>query len=138
MTLILIFVVLVGAGVSGYWLLNKSGSSPGNVLNTGPQNTLDTYCDGLKNKNAQELYNTLDAAHQKQTSVDEIQQTLDDLTASGGVKSCTYNNVQINGSTATATMTITLGSSGDKPYSAPFKLTKENGDWKLSAATMKG
>lgn len=123
---IVVIILLVAVAGGGYYVYN-------NVLNS-PSKTLAAYCDGLKTSNATELYNQLDAADQQQTSVSKIQQSLTLLSALGGIKDCTYTNVQQNGSTATATVTITYGGPiGSK--SEPINLIKENGAWKLQSST---
>jgi len=118
---IIILLLLVGGGVGGYYIYNK-------VINT-PAKTLAAYCDGLKTGNAQELYNTEAAAEQQKDSVSQIQKALAVFALVGGVKDCTYTNIQENGSTATATMTITFGEG--QPTSGTVHLISENGSWKL-------
>ena len=125
---IIVLVVLFVLGVVSYNVLKGAGGPLTAVINP-PQKTLAAYCDALKTGNAQEMYDTLDSSSQKQTSVQKIQKGLSAIALLGGVKDCTYSNVQVNGTNATATITITFGST--PAQNAPAKLVLENNSWKF-------
>lgn len=121
-TLVIVLVVLVGGGGAGAYLLTRST----------PQKTLAAYCDGLKTNNAQEIYNSLSARDQTQTSVSKIQTGLQGLTLlTGGITGCDVSNVQESGSTATATITLTPARGQAQTTTA--HLVNENGQWKVEA-----
>lgn len=126
-TLVVVLLVVIGGGGAGVYFF-ANGSTP--------QKTLNAYCDGLMKGNAQEIHDQLDSAQQAKpdNSVSNIQKGLTALKDPliGGIKNCTVSNVQVNGSTATGVVTITLGVG--KPTSETDTLIKENGTWKLDSS----
>ena len=99
-----------------------------------PQQTLQDYCTAFEHGDAQGLYNTLSTAAQGHTSVSEIQTGFQELTLlTGGITNCTMNNLQANGSSATATVTFTPvhGQAG----SVNIQLVAESGAWKIDSST---
>ncbi len=118
---IVVILVLVGGGGGFYYFQIRST----------PQKTLAAYCDGFKTNNAQEIYDTGSAKDQAQTSVSKIQTGLKALTLlTGGITSCTFDNVQENGSNATASLTVTASHLPPAPP-ATVHLINENGQWKI-------
>ncbi len=122
---VVLLLVLVAAGaVAGFYYYKTNISST-------PQKTLAAYCDGLKNNNAPELYNQLDASQQKKTTIADVQKglVLLDTPLIGGIKECTVGAVQENGSIATGVVTIVLGIG--RSQTATTTLVLENGVWKI-------
>lgn len=123
--LVVLLLLLVGGGVAGYLVLRST-----------PEKTLQAYCTALLNNDAQGVYNQLSAHAQSQTSVAKISQGLQTLSDPriGGFKTCTYSNVQQNGSSATATIKYTVGNTLVPPLTSNDVLIDENGTWKLDRA----
>jgi len=122
--IVLAFVIIAGA-VGAYLYVNRST----------PNKTLTAYCNAIKNGDAQGAYNQLSTRAKSKTSVAQISQALQIINSPllGGIKDCTVSNVQENGSTATATVTITPNKG--KALNAPAKLLDENGTWKIDNTT---
>lgn len=118
--LVLAFVIIAGA-VGAYLYVNRST----------PDKTLTAYCTAIKNGDAQGAYDQLSTRAKSKTSVAQISQALQIINSPliGGIKDCTFSNVQENGSTATATVTITPNKG--KALNAPAQLLDENGTWKV-------
>jgi len=129
---IVILLLLVVGGIGGYLYLNRST----------PEKTLTAYCTALQNSDAQGVFNQLSAHAQTQTSVQRISQGFQILDAPqiGGVKGCTFSNVQQSGSTATATLVLTAGANNasNPPLTTTDKLVNENGTWKIDQAQVPG
>ena len=125
--IIVLLLLVVGAG-SVYFF----------VLRSTPEKTLSAVCNAYTSGDAQGLFNQLSARAQSQTSVAKISQGLQAAKQPpiNGIKTCTFNNVQENGSTATADMTFTFGNAALNSLVKPFKfqLVNENGTWKLDSA----
>ena len=118
---VVVLVVLIAGGASAYFLTRST-----------PQKALAAYCDGLKTNNAQEIYDNISSQDQARTSVSKIQTGLQALALlTGGITGCTVNSVQENGSTATASVTLTPahGPAGN----TTIHLTDENGQWKIES-----
>jgi pSer/pThr/pTyr-binding forkhead associated (FHA) protein len=132
--IVILLLVVVGAGIGGYIYLNRSTSTP--------EKTLQAYCTALQTSDAQGVFNQLSAHAQGQTSVQRISLGFQILDAPqvGGVKGCTFSNVQQNGSTAKATVVITAGVSGpsNPPITDTFTLVNENGTWKIDMGRVPG
>ncbi len=129
---IVILLLLVVGGIGGYLYLNRST----------PEKTLQAYCTALQNSDAQGVFNQLSAHAQTQTSVQRISQGFQILDAPqiGGVKGCTFSNVQQSGSTATATVVLTAGANNasNPPLTTTYKLVNENGTWKIDQGQVPG
>jgi hypothetical protein len=128
-------ILLVGGGTIFAISVVQASSST-------PAKTLQQFCDGFKTLNAGEVYNTLTTDSQQQVSLTQLQQTFDEI-KSIGVKysDCTVSDIQQNGSTATAKVTIAIsvsyqGSSFSMPLSLPVSLAQENGQWKIEGGSM--
>jgi flagellar basal body-associated protein FliL len=123
-TLIIVFVLVVGCGGFGVFYLTRST----------PSKTLQAFCTALMNDDAQGIHDQYSQRAQTIATLDNINKELALIQQAGGVKSCTYSNVQENGSTATADITLTLNSSlAPTPKPAPTNLINENGTWKIDA-----
>lgn len=97
-----------------------------------PEKTFSTYCNALKNSDYQTAYNQLSSQEQSRFS----EKAFATLTAIGlsrvnGIQSCSLNNVQTNGSTATATDTVVFGNNTSS--NSPIVFVNENGTWKIGA-----
>lgn len=129
-------------------LLVGGGTAFAIVANMGPKNTptqvLQQFCDGLKTLNAQEIYDSFSAASKANTSVSQIQQSLDllkNLNSSVSMKlDCKVGNVQQNGSTATGVVTMIVsasveGFSMSPSFTMSMQLMLENNLWKIDASS---
>ncbi len=123
---IIVLLLLVVGGGSLYFF----------VLRSTPDKTLQAYCTALQNGDAQGAFNQLSASAQSKTSVATLNQGLQAIKnpAIGGIKSCTFNNVQQNGSTATANVMLTLGNPAIPIKPTLVTLVDENGTWKLDTS----
>lgn len=120
LTVLLLVLVLVGAGIGGYFILRST-----------PEKTLQAYCNALLNSDAQGLDDQLST--REQTNVANIAAGLKRANdpSIGGIKTCTYSNVQQNGSNATATITFTVGNTTLPVYTDNVVMIDENGSWKI-------
>jgi hypothetical protein len=120
-------LLVVGGIIGGLVLFQSAQNSP-----TG---TLQKFCDGYKNLDAQAVYDTFSSNFKGKASSSEnsLQEAFGLLKAFGGkIDNCTFSNVQQNGSTATATLTITATVLGTtRTTSEPVTLVQENGQWKI-------
>lgn len=125
---VIVLLLLVVGGGSLYFF----------VLRSTPEKTLSAVCNAYTSGDAQGLFNQLSARAQSQTSVAKISQGFQQANQSpvNGIKTCTFNNVQQNGSTATADLTFTFGNAQLNSLIKPvkFQLVNENGTWKLDSA----
>ena len=111
-------VVLVGCG-SG----DKSSQTPEQVAKA--------FFEAYENLNADTMWDMMSANTQKTTG---SKATLEeDLKESSGQMEFTVGEVTVNGSRATAELTVTA--SGEK-ITATVPLEKENGVWKVDSASM--
>jgi hypothetical protein len=122
---IIVLLLLVVGGGSLYFF----------VLRSTPEKTLQAYCTALQNSDAQGAFNQLSASAQSKTSVAQFNSGFQAIKNPliGGIKSCTFNNVQQNGSTATANVTLTVGNPAVPAKPTPVTLVDENGTWKLNS-----
>jgi len=111
-----------------------AGVALGAVLNRStPDKTLDTFCSAFLANNGQLAYNQLSDKLQKQFGA----QLFISAISSTKVTSCTHSPVVVNGSTATATITIGLAQTPTSPGSTATSLTSvtlvqdANGAWKI-------
>ncbi|HVB75322.1 MAG TPA: zinc ribbon domain-containing protein [Ktedonobacteraceae bacterium] len=118
--LVLVVLIVIVAG-GAYAYLNRST----------PNNTLTTYCNALKGGDYQTAYNQLSTSAQRNLTESQFASFWQNL---GGIKSWTLNNVQEQGSKATATVTFTLNS-GQTAH-ATITLINENGTWKVDSETI--
>jgi hypothetical protein len=121
--IIVLLLVVVGGGVGAYVFLNRST----------PDKTLQAYCTALQNSDAQGAFNLLSARAQSKTSVADFNTAFQLIKSPlvGGIKSCTFNNVQQNGSNATADVMVTLGNPAVPTKPSKAFLVDENGTWKV-------
>lgn len=117
-------VLLLGTGIFAYTYYLQTLSTP--------QKTLAAYCDGLKTRNAPEIYNQLDAKIRHQISVSQLQTILN---AIGSAKSCAYSDIRQNGSAASGTVNATLAN--NQHSSSEMTLILENGNWRIEAIANK-
>ena len=122
---IIVLLLLVVGGGSLYFF----------VLRSTPEKTLAAVCAAYTSSDAQGAFNQLSASAQSQTSVAKIAQGFQLIKSPliGGIKSCTFTNVQQNGSTATADVTITVGNPAIPIKPSKVLLVDENGTWKLDS-----
>jgi FHA domain len=122
--LIVLLLVVVGGGSLYFFALRST-----------PEKTLQAYCTALQNSDAQGAFNQLSASAQSKTSVAQFNSGFQALKNPliGGIKSCTFNNVQQNGSTATADVTLTVGNPAVPAKPTAVTLIDENGTWKLNS-----
>ena len=122
---IIVLLLLVVGGGSLYFF----------VIRSTPEKTLQAYCTALQNSDAQGAFNQLSASAQSKTSVAELNKGFQAIKNPliGGIKSCTFSNVQQSGSTATADVTLTVGNSAIPIKPTPVTLVNENGTWKLNS-----
>lgn len=123
--LIVLLLLIVGGAIGGFLYVNRST----------PEKTLQAYCTALQNSDAQGAYNQLSASAQSKTSVAEFNKAFQAIKNPliGGIKSCTFNNVQQNGSNATADVTLTLGNTAIPTKPTHVTLVDENNTWKLNS-----
>ncbi len=123
---IIVLLLLVVGGGSLYFF----------VLRSTPEKTLQAYCTALQNGDAQGAFNQLSASAQSKTSVADLNKSFQAIKSPliGGIKSCTFNNVQQNGSTATANVTVTVGNPAIPIKPTLVTLINENGTWKLDTS----
>lgn len=127
---LVVLLLLVVGGSSLYFF----------VLRSTPDKTLAAYCTALQNSDAQGAFNQLSASAQSKTSVAEFNRGFQAVKNPliGGIKSCTFNNVQQNGSTATADVTLTFGNTAIPVKPTLVTLVNENGTWKLNSNSSQG
>lgn len=98
-----------------------------------PEKTLSTYLDAIKSGDAQTAYNQLSSRMQSQVNEQQLASLLS--TSGGELSGITYSisNVQVTGSTATATVSLSvLGIS----ETASVQFVMENGTWKIDGGTI--
>jgi uncharacterized membrane protein YvbJ len=115
-------VLVVLAAVGTYVYVNRST----------PNNTLTTYCTALERGDYQTAYNQLSSG--LQNSITEARFAQEWQQSVGAIKSWTVNNLQEQGSTATAQLTFTL--SNGRMVPATIILISENGQWKVNSETI--
>jgi hypothetical protein len=123
--LVVLLLLVVGGGSLYFFVIRST-----------PEKTLQAYCNAVQNSNAQETFNQLSANAQSKTSVANFDKAFQVIKAApiNGIKSCTYNNVQQNGSSATATVVLTFGNSAAPASPSQVTLVDENGTWKLDTS----
>ncbi len=121
-TLISIFVLLVVACVAVGAVVFANRSTP--------TKTLTAFCSALKANDYHTAYQQLSVSAQGTKSESEFTTTFEKV---GGVKDCTFNNVNENSSTATAGVTLTLNLAAIPPINYDSRLVNENGTWKIDA-----
>ncbi len=122
--IVVLLLLVVGAGIGGYIYLNSST----------PEKTLGAVCTAFTNNDPQGFFNLLSTHTQSQTTEAIIAQQFQQFQSSqvGGVKNCSFSNVQQNGSSATARVTLTFGNASVQ-QSLNFTLVNENGTWKVDS-----
>jgi hypothetical protein len=119
---IIALILLLGIGGTATYVIIQNQNSP--------TATLQKFCNGFKDKNAQEVYETLSTGLRAQATVVVIQHLLDSYTS----LDCTVSNVQQNDLTATGTITLTATQGGTSHSSSgTIPLVKEDGQWKISS-----
>src|SRR5690348_11406086 len=116
--LIAALVLLVGAGIGGYYYINQST----------PEKTLAAACSDATNNDPQGFFNLLSSSAQSQTTETGVAQQFQQFQSVGGITNCSFSNVQQNGSNATARVTLTFGNASVQSFN--FTLVNENGTWK--------
>ena len=111
---IIALVVIIAVGT--YVYLNRST----------PDKTVTTYYSALVHNDFQTAYDQFSTSAQGSTSEQKFTQIWQSL---GGVKAWTLVSTQEQGSTATSTVTVTLGNGQTRL--ATIKLVDENGTWKI-------
>lgn len=127
-TLVVVAVLVVGGGIFGVVYANRST----------PQKTLDAMCAAFQNGDGHSFYGLLSDHVKTKSNIQEsdVTKLFAEIQTVGGIKSCTYNNVQENGSTATATYTIQWNNAelnSQSGGSDTIYLLDENGTWKLDS-----
>jgi hypothetical protein len=101
-----------------------------------PTTVLPKFCDGYKNLNAQEVYDTLSTNMQAEPNSSEadIQKGFNQKKSSGSsITGCTVSDLQQNGSTAAGTITfIATSNGGSVSFAGIATLIQENGQWKIN------
>jgi FHA domain len=122
--LIVLLLLVVGGGSLYFFVIRST-----------PEKTLQAYCTALQNSDAQGAFNQLSASAQSKTSVADLNKGFQAIKSPliGGIKSCTFNNVQQNSSTATADVTLTVGNPAIPIKPTLVTLVNENGTWKLNS-----
>lgn len=123
---VIVLLLLVVGGGSVYYF----------VLRSTPEKTLQAYCDALKNSDAQGAYNLLSTNAQSKTNLTDFTKAFQLLKSPliGGIKTCTFTNVQQNGSNATADVTVTTGNPAIPIKPNKAFLVNENGTWKIDSS----
>jgi hypothetical protein len=116
-----LIVLLVLVAVGTYVYLNRST----------PDKTLTTYYAALIHGDYQTAYDQLSTSSQGKLTEPAFVQFWQAL---GGVKAWSTTSLQEQGSTATAALTLTLGSGQTRP--ASLALIDENGTWKIENETI--
>jgi hypothetical protein len=111
---IVALVVIIALGA--YVYLNRST----------PEKTVTTYYSALVHNDFQTAYGQLSTSAQGSTSEQRFTQIWQGV---GGVKAWTLVSIQEQGSTATSTVTVTLGNGQTRL--ATINLVDENGTWKI-------
>ena len=124
--LIAALMLLAAAGIGGYFYFNGQST---------PEKTLAAACTAATNNDPQGFFNLLSSRAQSQTTEANIAQQFQQFQSSqvGGVTNCSFTNVQQNGSTATARVTLTFGNASVQPSTLNFTLVNENGTWKVDS-----
>jgi hypothetical protein len=100
------------------------------VLASTPTKTLQSYCDGLRNGDYQTAYNQLSNTIQGQVSESQFADSnRQAANAVSGISSCTVNNVNQTGSSATGQITFNTGTG--KSVTDNYNLINDNGAWKI-------
>lgn len=131
---IIVIVILLCAGSSTltYALTQPHAPAPNPVLST--------YCQAVKNGDAQGIYNLLSQQAKVHTSLDDLQRTFEEFNTLStlGMKysDCTFNNIHVSGSLAVATVSLTLSMSFEgqtTTLTSPtlVSLVLENNQWKI-------
>lgn len=123
---VIVLLLLVVGGGSVYFF----------VLRSTPEKTLQAYCDALKNGDAQSAYNLLSTNAQSKTSQADFTKAFQLIKSPlvGGIKSCTFTNVQESGSTATADVTLAVGNPNIPIKPSKAFLVNQNGTWKIDSS----
>ena len=123
---IIVLLLLVVGGGSLYFF----------VLRSTPDKTLAAYCTAIQNSDAQGAFNQLSANAQSKTSVANFTKAFQLIKSPlvGGIKSCTFNNVQQNGNNATADVTVVTGNPAIPSKPSKAFLVNENGTWKIDTS----
>lgn len=122
----LIVLLLAGGGYALYTFVLHGGShDPGSVANA--------YCNDLKTNNYQDAYGLLSNKVKQKVTLQEMQLGFGLINSAGGIKSCTVSDVQVNGSNATAKITLTLGTG--QAHTETQSLVLEDGSWKLGSSS---
>src|SRR5258708_11716499 len=113
--LFVIVLLLAGGGAYYYFQIRST-----------PLKTLQTYCDGIKKSDAQEVYNTYSSDLQAHRSISQVQQEFQVIALfTGGIKDCSVASSSIEENSSTATGVITLISNRNRSLSGTVHLVNE-------------
>ncbi len=116
---VVILLLLIVGGIFAYNSYQQAQPTP--------QKTLDAFCDGWKTGNQQEMAEQLDPSAQKQLQVFAA-------LLKAPPQQCAGSNVQVNGSTATATIASTHNVAGRiVSETTKVNLDLEQGAWKITS-----
>lgn len=138
-TAVVLILVLI-AGSLGFFAILPA------IQESSLERTLQTYCDAYKNLDEKELESTFSARFKTQPKKSEGDYAYEYIQIKGfgaSFTSCTVSNIQQNGSTATATVTILLQGSQDPQGSSAISTEKvslilENGLWNWKVNDIQG
>lgn len=129
----LIVIILFGGSAALTYALTQPQTAA-------PNATLQTYCQAIKNADAQGMYNLLSQQAKTHTSLDDLQRTFNsfDTLSSLGMKisDCTFSDLRVSGSLAVATISLTLSMTFEgqtTTITTPnlVSLVQENNQWKI-------
>ena len=116
---IVILLLLIGGGAFAYNSFQQAQPTP--------QKTLDAFCDAWKTGNQQEMVDQFSPSAQKQLP-------LFANLLKAPPQQCAGSNIQVNGSTASATITSTHSLYGRViPESSTVNLDLEQDTWKITS-----
>jgi hypothetical protein len=129
---LVVVIALVAGGAFAAWLSTRST----------PQKTLDAACAAIKSGDSQAFYDLFSQPVKAKTKSDDIKQLFAGFTLLGGVKSCSYSDVQQGAGKASALLQVEFSGNSTEAQTAskPGKidLVNENDTWKLDANTSAG
>lgn len=122
---IVLLLLVVGGGLLYFFVLRST-----------PEKTLQAYCTALQNGDAQGAYNLLSTNAQSKTNLTDFTKAFQLIKSPlvGGIKTCTFTNVQETGSNATADVTVTVGNTAIPIKPSKAFLVNENGSWKIDSS----
>ncbi len=117
--LVVLLLLVVGGGSLYFFVIRST-----------PEKTLQAFCTGLVNNDAQGLFNIESKNAQQVTNLNAIKLVLSSAALLGGIKNCVVGPItNNNGTTANGVVTLTFGNG--KTQQDPGILVNENGTWKI-------